>query len=111
MAATLTDLLRYCKAQAIIEATNYFDPHGRDDFNRDGRTAWRQDARERDRQRLRCHRDFPARLRKGTEPLVPGTYGRLTIDANGKCDYTVGQYAALEIYDALYNYLKETNNV
>ena len=111
MTATLSDLLRYCKAQATIEATNYFDPHGRQDFNREGRSAWRQDARERNRQRIRCYRDFPARLRKATEPLISGSYGRLSIGADGRCDYIVGQYAALEIYDALYNYLEATNNV
>lgn len=111
MTATLANLLTYCRAQAVIEATNYFDPRDGEDSAKEGRSAWRQDARERNRQRLRCFDSFPARLNKGMEPLVPGKYGRLTIHETGRVEYTVRQYAPLEIYDALYNYLKETNNV
>ena len=110
MAATLANLLAYCRSQAVIEATNYFDPRSTYS-DPDGRAAYRQDCRQRTKDRTRCLNSFPARLNKGTEQLIPGEYGRLTIHTSGKIEYTVGQYAPLEIYDALYNYLKVTNNV
>jgi hypothetical protein len=110
MAATLANLLAFCRSQAVIEATNYFDPKARD-HDPAGVAAYRQDYRERSQSRALCYASFPGRLNKGTEPLVPGTYGRLTIHAAGKIEYIVGQYAPLEIYGALYDYLKETNYV
>jgi hypothetical protein len=110
MAATLASLVAYCRSQAVIEATNYFDPKDRCG-DPDGRRAYYQDCRQRSESRALCFASFPARLNKGTEPLIPGTYGRLTIHPAGKIEYTVNQYSPVEIYDALYDYLKETNNV
>ena len=109
MAATLANLLAYCRSQAVIEATNYFDPKSRRG-DPDGRAAYYQDCRQRSESRARCFADFPARLNKGTEPLIPGAYGRLIIHPAGKIEYISGQYSPLEIYGALYDYLKVTNN-
>jgi hypothetical protein len=41
--------------------------------------------------------------------LIPGSYGRLSIAADGEIDYTIGQYAPREIYGALLSYLEATN--
>jgi len=106
---TLSDLAAYCRRQARIELANYVDPWARDDRRAEGLALWRVDRRTRDVARAACFRAFPGRLRTGTEPLQPGRYGRLTIEPDGSPDYTSGQYAAVEIYNYLLQYLRETN--
>jgi hypothetical protein len=105
--ATLSDLLAFCKAQARISASDYFDPR----FARpDEVAAWQSDKSRRDRQRKACFRLFPGRLRSAaSEPLVPGTYGRLSISEDGSPSYVVRQYAPVEIFHALSDYLEATN--
>lgn len=104
--ATLSDLLAYCKRQANISRSDYFYL-GR--AKPEEVAAWRRDCRKRDRARAYCFATFPARLGKGTEELVPGNYGRLTIEQDGRPDYTAGQYAPTEVYGYLFDYLKATN--
>lgn len=110
MAATLTDLLAHCRSESALEPTNYFDPRERSG-DPDGRAAYRQDRAAIAADRRRCFKAFPGRLNRGTEELIPGTYGRLTISETGKIRYIPGQQAATEIYDALYDYLEATNNI
>jgi hypothetical protein len=105
--ASLASLLAFCKSQARIESCDYFDPR----FARpDEVAAWQSDKSRRDRQRKACFRLFPGRLRSAaSEPLIPGSYGRLSISEDGSPSYVVGQYAPLEIFHALAAYLEATN--
>jgi hypothetical protein len=107
--ATLADLLAYCARQARINACDYFEPGY---AKPEEVVSWRADCRKRSDARNLCFRAFPGRLRTGSEQLVPGNYGpsgRLTIEPDGTADYTAGQYAPLEIYHALADYLVSTN--
>jgi hypothetical protein len=97
--ATLADLLAYCRQQARIERCDHTV------------TSWRQAIYARNQALNLCRKEFGARLNRGTEELVPGDYGRLTIHPDGTPEYTVGQYAPAEIYDYLHFYLRQTNNV
>jgi hypothetical protein len=106
---TLSDLLTYCRQQARIEARDYLDPYSHGELRSQQISAWRRDCRLRDQARKACFRAFPARLNKGTEALISGNYGRLSIAADGEMDYTIGQYAPREIYGALLSYLEATN--
>lgn len=106
---TLSDLLAFCRQQARIEACDYIDPYARGELRSQQLSDWRRDCRLRDQARKACFDAFPARLRKGTEVLIPGNYGRLSIDADSTPDYTIGQYAPREIYGALLRYLAATN--
>lgn len=106
---TLSDLVAYCRLQARIESHNYIDPWARGELRVQQISAWRRDCRRRDAARKECLRAFPGRLASGTEPLTPGSYGRLTILPNGEPDYCVGQYAPTEVYGALLQYLQATN--
>lgn len=104
----LSDLLTYAKQQARIESKDYFHSDIRfrtaHEFS-----AWQLDKSRRDNSRKMLFREFPNRLRNAeTERLVPGNYNRLTISET-EIDYTVGQYAPLEIYGAILNYLHQTN--
>lgn len=105
---TLTELVRFATEQARIERINYFDPR----YARpDEVAAWRGDCQRRSLARRAVFRTWPARLRSGTEPLVPGAYGvsgRLRINETGAIDYVPGQYAALEIWQAVGDYLART---
>ena len=104
--ASLSDLLAFCKSQARINATDFFDPR----FPRKEEVqAWQAEKRRRDNERKACFQAFPGRLKSSKELLVPGSYGRLSVDINGKPSYVVGQYAPAEIYGALLSYLKATN--
>ena len=107
MTASLSDLLAFAKAQARIDRIDYFDPRlARPDEVK----AWRDDRRSRDQARKALFRAFPGRLAlPDAERLLPGFYGRLSIGADGSIGYTVGQYAPIEIYDAVLSYLKATN--
>lgn len=107
--ASLSDLLAFCKAQARIEASDYLDRWASADLRKQQISAWRRDCRLRDKARKACFAAFPARLLKASEPLVPGSYGRLSIMPDGSPDYTVGPYAPREIYGALLQYLRATN--
>lgn len=105
--ANLSDLLAFCKAQARISASDYFEPGF---ASPDQVSAWQSDKSRRDRQRKACFRLFPGRLRSAaSEPLIPGTYGRLSISEDGRPSYVAGQYAPLEIFHALRDYLEATN--
>lgn len=107
--ATLSDLIEFCRSQARIQAIDYIDPWARDDMRREQTALWRRDTRRRDSARRKCFSTFPGRIKTAAEPVVPGHYGRLDISANGEFDYTIGQYAPVEIYDYLLQYLVETN--
>lgn len=109
MTLTVSDLLAYASQQARIEAIDYFHPqHARTDEVR----AWRNDRGHRDRDRRRVFRTFPGRIRSDA-PLIPGSYGgarRLEITAD-VIDYTACQYAAREIWPAVFDYFQQTNEV
>ena len=108
MTLTISDLLAYASEQARIERVDYFDPR----YPRpDEISAWRRDRGYRDRDRRRVFRSFCGRIRSGTEPLVAGSYGaqrRLEITPDA-IDYTAGQYAAREIWPAVFAYFQQTN--
>ena len=100
---TVIHLLEYARQQARIEARDYFDPrYARPDEVR----AWRHDRGHRDRDRRRVFRRFGF-VNTGTQ-LVPGRYGaagRLEITPDG-IDYTACQYAAREIWPAVFDYFE-----
>ncbi len=108
-ALTIADLMRYAREQARIEAKDYFDPRY---ARADEVQAWHSDRSRRDSARRQILQRYPGRLRSA-EPLQPGRYGpsgRLQITANA-IDYTSGQYAPVEIYGAVLDYLDRTNAV
>ena len=107
--ASLSDLLTFAQKQARIESINYTDPWAKDELRKQQLSAWRRDCRLRNQAKKACFKAFPGRLRNGTEALIPGNYGRLSIDPMGSIDYTIGQYAPREIYGALLSYLEATN--
>ena len=107
--ASLSDLLAFAQQQARIEAKDYLDPWLKDELRKQQVSAWRRDCRLRDQAKKACFQAFPGRLRNGSEALIPGQYGRLSIDSMGSIDYTIGQYAPREIYGALLSYLEATN--
>lgn len=96
----LCGLLAYCRTQARIERCDY-----------DANSYWRADIYIRNQALKLCRTEFGSRLNAGTEELVPGNYGRLTIHPDGTPEYTVGQYAPTEIYGYLHWYLRQTNAV
>ena len=108
--ASLASLLTFCRSQARIERIDYFDPRC---AKHEEVQAWRRDCAKRDRARKLCFAAFPGRLKSAaSEALVPGDYGfqgRLSILSDGSFDYTSGQYAPLEIYQAFLSYLEATN--
>jgi hypothetical protein len=110
-AASLSDLLAFAQKQARIESRDYLDPYARGHLRAQQISAWRRDSRLRDQAKKACFQAFPGRLRNGSEALIPGNYGRLSIDPMGSIDYTVGQYAPREIYGALLSYLEATNTL
>lgn len=107
--STLSDLIEFCRSQARIQGIDYIDPWARGDLRREQTLLWRRDVRRRDSARRKCFTMFPGRIKAVTEPVVPGHYGRLHISTDGEFDYTVGQYAPVEIYNYLLQYLIETN--
>jgi hypothetical protein len=102
---TTLHLLEFARKQARIEACDYFDPrYARPDEVR----AWRNDRGRRDRDRRRVFRRFG--FVSSAAQLVPGHYGpagRLEITADG-IDYTACQYAAREIWPAVFDYFERT---
>ena len=106
---TLADLLAYAREQASVSEADYFHPrYGKPEEVR----AWRTDRSRRDRQRRKVFIAFPARLRNADrEPLVPGRYAgsRMIIGQDGSIEYIPGQYSALEIWAAVFDYLTVTN--
>jgi hypothetical protein len=107
--ASLSDLLAFAQKQSRIEAKDYLDPWSKGELRKQQISAWRRDCRLRSQAKQRCFAAFPGRLLKGSEALIPGNYGRLSIDPMGSIDYTIGQYAPREIYGALLSYLEATN--
>ena len=110
MTLTISDLLAYASQQARIEAVDYFHPRY---ACPDEIRAWRNDRGHRDRDRRRVFRSFPGRIRSGSEPLVAGSYGvgrRLDVTPEA-IDYTAGQYAAREIWPAVFDYFNQTNTL
>jgi hypothetical protein len=109
MQATIQDLLAYASRNATIQRDLYGDPRfpGPDDHH-----YWQADKGTRDRQRRYVFRRWPARCR-GSEPLIPGScFGtRLQITANGEIDYTPGQYAGVELWQAVADYMEKTNQL
>lgn len=107
--ASLSDLLAFAQKQARIESIDYTDPWSKGELRKQQLSAWRRDCRLRNQAKKACFKAFPGRLRNGTEALIPGSYGRLSIDPMGSIDYTIGQYAPREIYGAVLSYLEVTN--
>jgi hypothetical protein len=106
--ASLSDLLSFVKTHARIDSCDYFDARY---ARADEIQAWNQDKYRRNKQRRECFNRFPGRLRNANEALIPGSYGRLSIDAMGSIDYVVGQNASMEIWPALLTYLEATNKL
>ena len=94
---TIQDLRSYVRGQATRDWRDYGSHY-----------YWHQDALTIRRQRERVMRAFPARIRSD-EPLIPGNYGRLTIEDDGTPCYCPGQYAPTEIWCWVYEYLTRTN--
>jgi hypothetical protein len=106
--ASLSDLLAFAQQQARIASSDYLDPWSKGELRKQQLSSWRRDCRLRDQARKACFQAFPGRLLKASEALIPGNYGRLSIDSMGSIDYTIGQYAPREIYGALLSYLEAT---
>jgi hypothetical protein len=103
---TLSALVGYCKKQARVSSRDYFQPGY---AKVDEIAAWRSDCARRNAQRKACLNLFADRFANAQdEPLVPGSYGRLSIFEDGSFEYTACQYSPLEIYPALHNYLEVT---
>lgn len=106
--ATIQDLLAYASRNATISRDLYGDPRypGPEDHR-----FWQADKSKRDRQRRYVFRTWPGRCRSD-EPLIPGNYygTRLVISQDGDIDYTAGQYAGLELWQAVADYLAKTND-
>lgn len=94
---TIADLRSYVRSQATRDSRDYGPG-----------PWWHEDTLKIRRQRDRVMRAFPARIRS-EEPLIPGTYGRLTIEPDGTPYYVPGQYAPTEIWFWVYEYLQATN--
>ena len=109
MQATIQDLLTYASRNATIQRDLYGDPRfpGPDDHR-----YWQADKGKRDRQRRAVLRNWPGRCRSN-EPLISGSYYgmRLQITANGEIDYTPGQYAGVELWQAVADYMEKTNKL
>jgi len=106
---TLATLLKYCTRQAKINKEDYFDPRY---AKQEEIALYHKECRIRTKQRAACFTTFAARIASAdSEVLLPGHYDRLEILPSGEPEYTAGQYPALEIYLALFNYLKTTQTV
>lgn len=105
---TTQDLIRYASEQARIEQIDYFDPRcPRTDEVR----AWRSDCNHRSRTRAAVFKQWPARAR-GDSPLIPGSYyGTRLMITPTEIEYIPGQYAAVEIWHAVADYFKQTNQI
>ena len=99
MNLTISDLKSYVRSQS---RRNFID-YG-------SHRLWREDGNKIQSQRRRVYRKFSARWKTNNEQLVPGNYGRLTINNDG-IDFTPGQYSPMEIWHAVYVYLHETNTI
>lgn len=95
---TVSDLFNFCKSQARISASDFFDPrYAREEEVK----AWkleisrRDDARKKLKKRFGCFK---------TSKLSPMKVGRLSLGSEG-FDYVVGQYSPAEIYQAAYAFL------
>lgn len=95
--ATINDLKVYARIQSRRSWSDYAG-----DIQ-----AWNSSTYRIRRQREQC-RKF-ARWIIGTEQLVPGSYGRLTISESGNIDTVWGQYPPEEIYNYVLEYLEQTN--
>jgi|TARA_R100000084_G_scaffold79617_3_gene36480 hypothetical protein len=98
---TIADLRSYVRSQAQRDWRDY-------GYGAEAQRLWRQDGNEMRRQRDRVMRRYPSRIRS-EEPLVPGNYGRLTIQEDGTPYYVPGQYAPTEIWFWVLEYLNRTN--
>jgi len=98
---TISDLRSYVRRQAQRDSRDY-------GYGTEAQRLWRQDGNEMRRQRERVMRRYPSRIRS-EEPLVPGNYGRLTIQEDGTPYYVSGQYAPTEIWFWVLEYLDRTN--
>jgi hypothetical protein len=108
MAKTIQDLLRFAQKQARIDQIDYFDPRCP---RPDEIKAWRHDCYLRSAARRDLFRQWPGRVRS-QEPLIPGRYyGTRLVISPDDIDYTVGQYAPREIWQAVADYLRQTNDL
>jgi hypothetical protein len=94
---TYQDLLSYCEQQARMQFADYGDI-----------TSYHQDKYERTKQRKALLKQYGFLLRTSIE-LLDGesSNGRFKV-SNGIIDYTAGQYAPTEIYDAALSYIKNS---
>lgn len=96
MTLTIADLKSFVRSQS------------RRDYNDYGsRSSWRTDSNRIQSQRRYVYRHFGKRWHNDNEQLVPGNYYRLTI-TDTDIQYCAGQYAPIEIWWAVYNYLEVT---
>ena len=106
---TLATLLKYCTSQASIDSDNYYYPGYAKPEEVEN---YYNDCKTRDNQRAACVTTYASRIASAdSEVLIPGHYDRLEILPSGEPEYTAGQYPALEIYLALFNYLQTTQAV
>ena len=106
---TIQDLLAYASRHATITRGLYGDPR----YPAPGDHNFLQaDKNKRDRQRRYVFRTWPGRCRSA-EKLIPGNYygTRLVISQDGEIDYTAGQYAGLELWQAVADYFAKTNDL
>jgi hypothetical protein len=95
---TVDDLFSFCRSQARISASDFFDPrYARPEEVK----AWRSEISRRNTARKKAKKRFGAFL--GSK-LSFMKVGRLSLSADG-FDYVVGQYAPAEIYQAAYDFL------
>lgn len=100
---TISDLRAYVRSQARRNWRDYVHPICDGDSD-----PWHLDGLEMRRQRERVMRRYSSRI-QSEEPLVPGNYGRLTIQEDGTPYYVPGQYAPTEIWFWVLEYLDRTN--
>lgn len=101
MSLTIANLKAFVRAQSKRDYNNYIGAY----------ESWERETLSIKTQRCRVYRKFKSRWMNADETLVPGNYGptgRLRITDNG-IDYVPGQYAPVEIWDMVYEYLEATN--
>lgn len=95
---TVGDLFSFCRSQARISASDFFDPrYARPEEVK----AWQIEVSRRNAARKKAKKRFGA---FANSKLSFMKVGRLSLSVDG-FDYVVGQYAPSEIYQAAYDFL------
>ena len=95
---TVDDLFSFCRSQARISASDFFDPRY---AMPEEVKAWQTEISRRNAARRKAKRRFGA---FASSKLSFVKVGRLSLSADG-FDYVTGQYAPAEIYQAAYDFL------